>query len=500
MKRIFFAALLAWMTAALSLSAQTPRHPYLLYTPQRIEQAKQLMKDEPARKAGWEAIKQRADKALEGGNRLDESEYLSLAYLMTGDKRYANKQKAILLDVIKDRAWSSSEMLARKPVWRADLNVSHRCRLAAIAYDAIYNILSRDERKEIAQGLYRLGVEPSMGDWLLEPTRIHSLNSMGHNWWTSCACMGGLLALSLQTEVPEAREAAKVLNEYLPEWFDFAGDVLQQKPKSFDRSGGMYESLNYANFGIQEALLFRLAWKNACPGQAQPDIPQLNQVADYFAHVCYPRTGMLYSLNFGDSHKNVSAESSLMLLDALGMKSRTGLWYMAQVQGGQHRDGFFLDRPLGFLYMPSLKQAPDEPDMACSQLFADFGWATMRTSWQKDATMLAVKSGHTWNHSHADANSFILSTKGWTFSRMPATAGIPTRLTATISSKARRTTWCCSTAKGRTANSSTTAPCCPAACTTLQMPVACAMCWPTAPAPIPTSSAATSAISCGWTT
>ena len=145
--------------------------------------------------------------------------------------------------------------------------------------------------------------------------------------------------------MPEAREAAKVLNEYLPEWFDFAGDVLQQKPKSFDRSGGMYESLNYANFGIQEALLFRLAWKNACPGQAQPDIPQLNQVADYFAHVCYPRTGMLYSLNFGDSHKNVSAESSLMLLDALGMKSRTGLWYMAQVQGGQHRDGFFLDRP-----------------------------------------------------------------------------------------------------------------------------------------------------------
>ena len=412
MKRIFFAALLAWMTAALSLSAQTPRHPYLLYTPQRIEQAKQLMKDEPARKAGWEAIKQRADKALEGGNRLDESEYLSLAYLMTGDKRYANKQKAILLDVIKDRAWSSSEMLARKPVWRADLNVSHRCRLAAIAYDAIYNILSRDERKEITQGLYRLGVEPSMGDWLLEPTRIHSLNSMGHNWWTSCACMGGLLALSLQTEVPEAREAAKVLNEYLPEWFDFAGDVLQQKPKSFDRSGGMYESLNYANFGIQEALLFRLAWKNACPGQAQPDIPQLNQVADYFAHVCYPRTGMLYSLNFGDSHKNVSAESSLMLLDALGMKSRTGLWYMAQVQGGQHRDGFFLDRPLGFLYMPSLKQAPDEPDMACSQLFADFGWATMRTSWQKDATMLAVKSGHTWNHSHADANSFILFHKG----------------------------------------------------------------------------------------
>lgn len=36
----------------------------------------------------------------------------------------------------------------------------------------------------------------------------------------------------------------------------------------------------------------------------------------------------------------------------------------------------------------------------------------MRDSWDKDATMLAVKSGMTWNHSHADANSFIIFHKG----------------------------------------------------------------------------------------
>lgn len=40
------------------------------------------------------------------------------------------------------------------------------------------------------------------------------------------------------------------------------------------------------------------------------------------------------------------------------------------------------------------------------------GWATLRNSWKDNATMLAVKSGYTWNHSHADANSFILFHKG----------------------------------------------------------------------------------------
>ena len=36
----------------------------------------------------------------------------------------------------------------------------------------------------------------------------------------------------------------------------------------------------------------------------------------------------------------------------------------------------------------------------------------MRSSWDDDATFLAVKCGHTWNHSHADASSFILYHNG----------------------------------------------------------------------------------------
>ena len=411
MKQKCIALVIGILCCATVVFAQKVKHPSLLYTPGRIELVKQRMQDEPKLAEAWEDIRQVAEKELQGKS-LNKADYLSLAYLMTGDKRYAGKLKEILLQTVKADTWGSSEMLARKPVWRADLGVAHKAYLSAIAYDAVYNDLSASERKEIAQGLYRLGVEPSLGDWLLEPTRIHSLNSMGHNWWISCVCMGGILALSLQNELEEAREGAQAVFEYLPEWFSFAGDVLQQKPKTFDDAGGMYESLNYANFGIQEALQFLVAWKNAYPGAALPDIPQLKQLPAFFAYVCYPRTGMLYDINFGDSHKNVTAESSLMLLYELGMRDKDMLWYMNQVEQGQHRDGYFLNRPMGFLYTPDLKDAPAEPALKHSQLFADFGWATMRDSWQKDASMLAVKSGHTWNHSHADANSFILFHKG----------------------------------------------------------------------------------------
>lgn len=409
MKRIVLVVgVICWMCIGY---AQKVKHPSLLYTPERISQVKQRMQHESQLAAAWEDIKKTADKELKGKS-LNKADYLSLAYLMTGDKRYSDKLKEILLDVIKSKTWGSSEMLARRPAWHADLGVAHKSYLSAIAYDAIYNDLSTTEKKKIAEGLYRLGVEPSLGDWLLEPTRIHSLNSMGHNWWTSCVCMGGILALSLQNELEDAKEGAQAVYDYLPEWFLFAGDVLQQKAKTFDEAGGMYESLNYANFGIQEALQFWVAWKNMHPSASLPDVPQLKDLSSFFAYVSYPRTGILYNINFGDSHKNVAAESSLMLLYALGIQDKNMLWYISQVESGQHRDGYFLNRPMGFLYTPSLKSAPEVPDLKQSQLFADFGWATMRNSWKKDATMLAVKSGHTWNHSHADANSFILFHKG----------------------------------------------------------------------------------------
>lgn len=391
--------------------AQAATHTPSLFTKERINRAKQLIKNDTLRQKGWNEIKAEADKQL-GRNDINKAEYLAVTYFMTGDKQYAQKLRQMLLDVAKIKSWGDAEMEMRKPKWRSHLGMAHKSYQAAMAYDAAYDFLSASERKTIADGLIRLAVEPALGDWLLEPTRIHALNSMGHNWWTSCVCMGGLLALTLQNESPEAAKWAERVNEVLPQWFDFAGDEIQGKPKSFDEAGGMYESLNYASFGISEALLFRLAWKNVQSGKSMPDIPQLGKLPSYFIHVCYPRTGMLYSLNFGDSHKNIVGDVPLKLLYALGYKDSNILWYLSQNQENQHRDGYFLNRPMGMLYTPDLSQAPTQPNLSVSQLFADFGWATLRNSWNKDATMLAAKSGYTWNHSHADANSFILFHKG----------------------------------------------------------------------------------------
>lgn len=408
MKRLLAILLLL---PALLLQAQNIKHPSLLFTPQKVEAAKKHVEKDSAYAAAWQKILAEADLQLQKGD-VRKLEYPALAYRMTGDRKYADKIKEVLLKTAKVESWGDREMMARKPAWRSELQMAHRAFQLAVAYDAVYDILTPSERKEIATGLYRLAVEPLLGDWVNEPTRIHSLNSMGHNWWTSCAGMGGLLALAISNELPEARKGAEAVIEALPEWFDFAGDVIQHKPKTFDRNGGMYESINYASFGITEALLFRQAWLNSHPGAKLEEIPQMKYLASFFCEVCYPRDGILYSINFGDSHKNVTGESSMILAYNMGEKDPDALWYINQLEPGQHREGFPLHFPMGFLYTPDLTNAPATPDLPTSHLWEDFGWATMRDSWAKNATMLAVKSGMTWNHSHADANSLILFHKG----------------------------------------------------------------------------------------
>lgn len=387
------------------------KHPSLLFTAQRVEAAKKAVKTDTAMASAWQKILDEADAQLVKGD-VRRLEYPALAYQMTGDKKYSDKIREVLAKTAKVKSWGDAEMLARKPAWRSELQMAHRAFQLAVAYDAVYADMAPAERSEIARGLYRLAVEPLLGDWVSEPTRIHSLNSMGHNWWTSCVGMGALLGLAIGNEVPEAAAAAETAVEALPEWFDFAGDVIQRKPRTFDRAGGMYESINYASFGITEALLLRMAWLNSHPGAKLEDIPQMSQLVPFFCHVAYPRTGMLYSINFGDSHKNVTGESSMLLAAAMGDDNPALLWYLDRLEPGQHREGFPLHFPMGFLYTPRGKKAPAVPDLPESHLWSDFGWATMRDSWEPDATMLAVKSGATWNHSHADANSLILFHKG----------------------------------------------------------------------------------------
>ncbi|GAB4003974.1 hypothetical protein GCM10028808_00690 [Spirosoma migulaei] len=408
---LFLLTIILLFVLQLPTQAQTPKaHPYLFYTPQRTERLKERIKTDTLLANRWNAMQKRCDTWIgepKGGN----MEQLAMAYTMTNDKRYADRAKALLFDLVGRSAWDGMD--DRTPRWNAGLGTSHNNWAASVTYDAIYTALTKEERKAIAEKIVKLGIEPSIADWVSKDKRIQSLNNMGHNWWAAVVFEAGIASLAVMGEVPEAKKWASDIMQDSKQWFAFAGSVLENKPSNFDPDGGFYESVSYANYGVSEYLLFRVAYTNATAAIKMPYDGLLQKTVDWFMNVSYPRTGKpLLSLNFGDSNDFANGDRPAKLLIALGLGKDDYYWYLQQTTRNQFGEDLNVATPMGMLYQPENKPVPTTPALPTSALYSSLGWGMLRSSWKPDATMLGVKSGFTWNHAHADAGSFVLYHKG----------------------------------------------------------------------------------------
>lgn len=403
-------------------------HPSLFFTSERIKITQERIKTDSVMAKAWQTMRSQADKSLatKGGN----LEIITFAYGMTGEKKYAEKAKTLLLEWVSRTQWDGMD--DRTPRWNSGLATARGCYQTAIAFDGIYNYLTPTERKEIANKIVKLGIEPALNDWISEDKRIHSLNSMGHNWWAAVVFEAGIAALAIKNEEPKAKSWAEEVMRASKEWFAFSGSVLENKPANFDANGGFYESVSYANFGVSEYLLFRLAWTNVLGKVAMPYDETLQKTIDWFIHSSYPTSkGRIMSLNFGDSNDHANGERPAKLMMALGLGQEHYHWYLNEIGHSEGREDMNLNTPLGLLYHPTeLRIMNDElrikdkkstlgilnstlsNPLPTAAMYKDMAWGMLRSSWAKDATLLGVKSGYTWNHAHADAGSFVLYHQG----------------------------------------------------------------------------------------
>lgn len=394
--------------------ALTPRseHPRLFYTSDRVAQAKQRLGIEKPLADAWAALLASANQAVEKPSASAQNlETLALAYRMTGDKRYAERARDALLREIQRPNWGEAELLRRDPPWHAGLGLARTLFSVSVVFDAIHDALTPDERRTIAKGIVDLGILPTLDDWVLGEKRIHAIDTMGHNWWSACVFTAGIGCLAVLDEEPRAAGWLEQISHGSIEWFSYAGSLIENKPANFDRDGAFYESVNYASFALSEYLLFRLGWTNALRSPAPAEIPQLERLGEFFLNVSYPNAAATMTLNFGDGSLHADGTRPIALLWALGARTPDYAWYLSNNRQLNYREGLDRSTPFGLLYFPTeaeLSAAPKLPSLPPSHLYRDIGWATLRSSWEKNATLLALRSGYTWNHSHADAGSFIL--------------------------------------------------------------------------------------------
>ena len=388
---------------------------YLLHTDTNVARLKKQIETSTEVKNAWEKQQQKAEDLLKKDkNGAPDLQTLGLVYRVTGDTRFAKRIKEILFQTISKQTWEGRELLQRTPPWKGGLGTAHTTFYVSIGFDCAYEYLSPTERKHVAIGIVRLGIKPAMDDWLNADSNIHTFDTMGHNWWSACVDMAGFAALAVRNEIPEAIGWTEEISAYSVEWFNYSGSVLQNKPVSFDRNGGFYESINYANFGFSQYLLFRLAHQNVFPKVELPAIPQMEPMADFFIQTTYYSKERPISVNFGDSGSHRNGNACVVLLWNLGVQKDRYAWYLKQTNHGDDKEGLTVGTANGLILNPDLPDLKNEyvPELPTTQLFPDMGWAMLRNSWKNNASFLAVKSGFTWNHTHADAGSYILFHKG----------------------------------------------------------------------------------------
>jgi hypothetical protein len=242
---------------------------------------------------------------------------------------------------------------------------------------------------------------------------------MGHNWWMVCVATGALGAMSLLGDDSRAEEWLALAMESLDEFFRYPGNLPLNKPASFDPQGGFYESLSYVNYTLTYYAYVMAALRHLRPqalaGRRFDELaPQVNGMFEFMLHFLYPvrpeegsQQAEFLTAGFGDDGRQTAFSPAVTL-------------FLAQATGdGRYR--WYFDRytprvsgPLEMLlYDPQrLPKAVAPSDMPLSRILSGIGWASLRDSWQENATFLAVKCGHTWNHAHADAGSFVVYAGG----------------------------------------------------------------------------------------
>jgi hypothetical protein len=329
---------------------------------------------------------------------------LGLLYHLTGDRQYAEKLRDAMFYYAHYTHWTAPSFFHRSPPWHSELDTSNFGFGYAVGYDALHDTLSIDDRKRIANAIVSKAVLPILDDWILPGKRIQSFESMGHNWWGVCVSGGGLCALALLGDDPRAQTWIDAVDAGYIQWFSYQGNVLQNRVPTFERSGPSYEGVGYTDYGVSEYLHYRLAWQNTYPGRSAPRMEPLEHLARFFLHTIYPTSTGSYAVNFNDSGIVADSVPTILLLIACGLGTPEASRYLQLVH--MHPQGSLLT-----LLRQYVKPAPSIK-VPTSYAYPKMGWAMMRTSWDNDATFLAMKSGYTWNHAHADAGSFMLFDRG----------------------------------------------------------------------------------------
>lgn len=306
---------------------------------------------------------------------------LSVLYALTEEMRYADKAKAMLLDLARYRRWY--EFPARGA--EGNLSNAHFTLGAATAYDILHSILTVQEREIIRSAIMEKG---------LRPMAIDFGNADQHNIIVAKQVAMMIGALAIVDEAPEA-------DKYVRHCYSYIRDYLDARVESEETEGLMYN--NIAATHLAQAAV---AFKKSTGQDELIAHPFLTEVVPeqffYFQSAGYQPT----FANLSDCHPKLNLAYIMSML-AENASNGAAMWYVQQYEA--HSQTVLLNVVQGTDAIPPERYFAGR----MSKAFPRIGWAALRSGWgERDHVLAFTSSPSARGHNHLDQNHFILNVAG----------------------------------------------------------------------------------------
>ncbi|UCH35305.1 MAG: DUF4962 domain-containing protein, partial [Armatimonadota bacterium] len=316
-------------------------------------------------------------------------ETMAFAYLISGEKKYAQRVREWLLHIA---SWDPAGSTSIKVNDEAGMPILH---ITSRAYDWIHDALSDDDRR-VLRDMIRARGEEAYRRLHGRPYEQRAYDSHGGRMWHFL----GEAAIAYHDEIEEADR-----------WLEYAIAIFWGwYPIWSDSDGGWSEGIAYWNSYIN-----RVTWwldaLNVATGIDGTRKPFFSKVGDFPLYCAAPRSPIS---GFGDYGERGAPSSAGRVVnyfaDAVG--NPYWKWYAEAWGAAEHED-----TPIGFLRAarpPAEAKSPD--DLPTARLFRGTGWVAMHTDLANpdDDVQLMFRSSAMGNisHAHADQNAIVLAAYG----------------------------------------------------------------------------------------
>ncbi|MFT3785849.1 MAG: heparinase II/III family protein [Tepidisphaeraceae bacterium] len=276
-----------------------------------------------------------------------------------------------------------------RPVWRADLWTADIGMNIALAVRG----MAFDE--SLATALRMMirtkCIEPILHDWIDERTRIHALDSMGHNWWPVLVGGAGVMATLLGDDALTSRICSAIA-----EWCRFAGNDFSRKQRTFGERGDFVEPFSYAEYALHNLMVFQHLSGTIDVLRDWLTPAQLRGFASWLKHSHVRTADGHRPLRFGNVSREYRPHAEVWHTIARLTDDGELLALAHEIKPTPSSGTELLlwrRKPAGATFAPTLG----------TSVYATAGNAFVRERRQ----LLAVRAGEFWNHNHLDAGSFI---------------------------------------------------------------------------------------------